>query len=393
VDADGSRYSQRAGIILWVMAVFRTVHAPAAPEELTKLHRGRAVPYTVAVLAVAVALGVRLALDRFIGEEFQPYATTYVAVAIIAWWAGLGPAIVTTLLGLFSSLWIVVPPRNSFAIRGLPDVVDILIFIFVASSILVLTGLMRKAKANLAKANADLEGLVQERTARLAQTLSDLEHFSHALAHDLRAPLRAMHGYAALLERSLKNTDSPQTLDFSRRIRESAERLDMLVQDSLNYAQILRGEMPLRPIELTGFLGRLIESYPDLEAHAAEIRIESSLPPVLGNEAGLTQCFANLLRNALKFVAPGVAPQVLIRAERLGEWVRIWVCDNGIGISKGDQRRVFEMFQRGHLGYEGTGMGLAIVKKAVQRMGGSVGVESEPDRGSRFWLDLQPALA
>jgi signal transduction histidine kinase len=314
-----------------------------------------------------------------------------VAVAFIAWWAGLGPGIVTALLGLFSSLWIIVPPRDSFSVRGLPDVVDILIFLFVACTILVLTNLMRKAKANLAKANTDLERLVEERTARLAQTLSDLEHFSHTLAHDLRAPLRAMQGYTALLEQSLTNAAPPQ-LEFSRRIRESAERLDALIQDSLNYAQVLGGEMPLRPIELTDFLSRLIESYPDLEAHAAEIRVASGLPRVLGNEVGLTQCFTNLFRNALKYIAPGVVPQIWVRAEPVSERVRIWICDNGIGICKEDQSRVFEMFQRGNLRYEGTGMGLAIVQKAVQRMGGSVGVESEPNQGCRFWLDLQPAL-
>jgi signal transduction histidine kinase len=376
-------------------------------EELTAHSRtgsghepGRLVRYTSAVLAVAMALAVRLALDGLVGEEFQPYAATYVAVALVVWWAGLGPAIVTALLGLLTTVWIIVPPRDSFAIRGLPDIVDILIFLFVVTAILVLTCLMRRAKADLAKANArlaeansNLESLVQQRTARLVQTQADLENFSHALVHDLRAPLRAVHGYATILERGLKDSPSTESLELSRRICKSAERLDSLIQESLNYAQVLRGDMALRPIELTNFLRRLIDSYPDLEAHAGEIRVENSLPQVLGNEAGLTQCFANLLRNALKFVAPGVVPCVLIRAEPRTKNVRIWICDNGIGISCEDQCRVFEMFQRGHRQYEGTGLGLAIVQKAVQRMGGSVGVESEPDHGSRFWLDLQPAPA
>lgn len=382
------------------MSETSSAHPPAGPGRQASQQPSRLLRYSAAILAVAVALSVRLALDGLVGEEFQPYATTYVAVALIAWWAGLGPALVTILLGLFSTLWAVVPPRNSLAVRGLPDIADIVIFLFVVTTIVVLTCLMRSAKADLAKANANLaeansnlERLVRERTNRLMQTLEDLEHFSHALVHDLRAPLRAMHGYSTLLERSLKDCPATEALEFSRRIRESAQRMDALIQDSLNYSQILRGEMPLRPIQLADFLHGLIESYPDLEAHAAEIRVESRLPQVLGNEAGLTQCFANLLRNALKFVAPGVVPQVLISAEPHVERVRIWVCDNGIGISTEDQRRVFEMFQRVHRQYEGTGIGLAIVQKAVQRMGGSVGVESEPDHGSRFWLDLQPAPA
>jgi len=354
--------------------------------------------YTVAVLVVPVALGVRVALDRVLGEEFQPYATTYVAVAIIVWWAGLGPAIVTAALGLFSTLWIIVPPRNSFAIRGVPDLADIIIFLFVATTILGLTARMRAAKAGLAKANAKLaeantalEDLVQQRTAKLEQAAAELEHFSHALVHDVRAPLRSMEGYAALLERSLKDVGPSSSLEFCRRIRASAQRLDELVQDSLNYLQVLRGQMPLQQIDLPEFLRGLIESYPDVQAHAASIHLYGSLPPVLANRAGLTQCFANLLRNALKFVAPGIEPQVLIRAEPSGERIRVWICDNGIGIHEQDQSRIFQMFQRLHLEYEGTGMGLAIVQKAVHRMGGAVGVESEPGHGSRFWLELQPA--
>jgi signal transduction histidine kinase len=378
----------------------RTFYFSAVSGLQGRLEPGRLLRFTVAVLVVPLALAARIALDRVLGEEFQPYATTYVAVAFVAWWAGLWPAIITGALGLFSTLWVIVPPRNSFAIRGLPDLADIFIFLFVATSIIVLTSLMRSAKAGLARANlklaeanAALEDLVRQRTAKLEQTVAELEHFSHALVHDVRAPLRAMEGYATLLERSFNGAAAPHSLEFCRRIRASSVRLDDLIQDSLSYLQVLRGEMPLRPIELSDFLRGLIESYPDLQAHAAAIHLRNGLPRVLANEAGLTQCFANLLRNALKFVAPGVAPQVLIRAEPRGERVRVWICDNGIGIPGEDQARIFEMFQRLHLQYEGTGIGLAIVRKAVQRMGGSAGVESEPGRGSWFWLEFQPAPA
>src|SRR5262249_14416722 len=158
-----------------------------------------------------------------------------VAVAIIVWWAGLGPAIVTAALGLFSTLWIIVPPRNSFAIRGVPDLADIIIFLFVATTILGLTARMRAAKAGLAKANAKLaeantalEDVVRQRTAKLEQAAAELEHFSHALVHDVRAPLRSMEGYAALLERSLKDVGPSSSLEFCRRIRASAQRLDDL---------------------------------------------------------------------------------------------------------------------------------------------------------------------
>jgi hypothetical protein len=128
-----------------------------APPTLPRARSGKLVMSPVASLHRSRGCRCGRAVSsarprRVVGEEFQPYATTYVAVALIAWWAGLGPAIVTILLGLFSTLWVIVPPRNSFAIRGIPDIADILIFLFAVTTIVVLTCLMRSAKADLAKA-------------------------------------------------------------------------------------------------------------------------------------------------------------------------------------------------------------------------------------------------
>ncbi len=112
----------------------------------------------------------------------------------------------------------------------------------------------------------------------------------------------------------------------------------------------------------------------------------------MGNEAGLTQCFSNLLNNAVKFMPPGRIPEIRIWAEQQGEWVRLCIADNGIGIPTSMLPCVFDMFSRGHHNYEGTGIGLALVRKVVQRMGGKVGVDSEEGKGSCFWLDLKPGL-
>jgi signal transduction histidine kinase len=112
---------------------------------------------------------------------------------------------------------------------------------------------------------------------------------------------------------------------------------------------------------------------------------------VLGHEAFLTQCISNLLSNAVKFVAPGVKPKVVVCTKPFGEEVRLWVEDNGIGIPVENQKQIFGIFQRlhGHTAYPGTGIGLAIVQKAVERMGGRVGVESALGKGSKFWLQLK----
>ncbi len=154
----------------------------------------------------------------------------------------------------------------------------------------------------------------------------------------------------------------------------------------------------MEPVDLFVLIDGLVETYPNLQPDKAEIHIEPKLPTVMGNEAALTQCFSNLLGNAVKFAKPGSKARIRIRAEHSpgspepgAKAVRIWVEDDGIGIPKDAQERIFAMFQRLDPTREGTGIGLAIVRKVVERMGGKVGVESELDHGSRFWVDLPMA--
>jgi signal transduction histidine kinase len=123
----------------------------------------------------------------------------------------------------------------------------------------------------------------------------------------------------------------------------------------------------------------------------ADVQIEGVLPNVLANEATLTQCVSNLVGNAIKFVKPGITPRVRIKAEAVGDESRIWFTDNGIGIAPADLDRIFGIFVKIHAPetYSGTGIGLSIVRKAAQKMGAKVGVESSLDSGSRFWLQLK----
>ncbi len=239
---------------------------------------------------------------------------------------------------------------------------------------------------------AELERLVAERTAKLQELVGDLEHFSYTVTHDMRAPLRAMQGFAWMMDEACAECPKHEAKDFLRRIGTSAARMDLLITDALNYSRTVRQELPLAPVDAAALLRGILDSYPELQPSKAQIRLEGEIPLVMGNEAGLTQCFSNLLGNAVKFVKPGQRPEICLRAERREGWVRIWVEDNGIGIPEVMLSRVFDLFARGHHDeqYEGTGIGLALVRKVMYQMGGKVGVESEEGKGSRFWLDLKP---
>jgi PAS domain S-box-containing protein len=236
-----------------------------------------------------------------------------------------------------------------------------------------------------------LEQTVAERTAELRDTVDELEHFSYTITHDMRAPLRAMQLFGQILKEEYGARLDDTGRDYLRRITEAAARMDTLVLDALDYSKAVRTQLPLEPIDAGAIAKSIVESYPQFQPPHAEIRIVGDFPLVRANAAGLIQCLSNLLGNAVKFVENGTLPQVKVWAEERGSEIRFWVEDNGIGISREQQERVFVMFQRLSKKYQGTGVGLALVRKVAERMHGKVGFESEPGQGSRFWLDFARA--
>jgi len=262
----------------------------------------------------------------------------------------------------------------------------------------------KQAEAALEEARHSLEKTVQERTAKLREMVTELERFSYAITHDMRAPLRAMQCFGNMLLKECADSLQAQHKDLLRRIATSARRMDALIADALQYHKAIREEYELAPVDAAKLLGGMLESYPDFQPPLAEITVAQNMPLVLGNEAVLTQCFSNLLGNAVKFVEPGKTPRVSVWAEVMQArdvepdtrdqkpaYVRLWFEDNGVGIAREHQERIWVMFERLHTNSESTGIGLALVRKLVERMKGKVGVQSEPGKGSRFWLDLQKA--
>jgi signal transduction histidine kinase len=251
---------------------------------------------------------------------------------------------------------------------------------------------IRRLQQRLAASNADLEKIVEERTSELREMVNELEHFSYTITHDMRAPLRAMSGFAGLLGEQCADVLDDRGREHLRRISTAAARMDRLITDALSYSRTVRQELEIAPLDPEALLRGIIESYPIFQPPHAQVVIEGKLPRILANEAGLTQCFSNLLGNAVKFVRLGETPRVKVWAEHRGSVVRLYCEDNGIGISPEMRSRVFGMFQRLNKEYEGTGIGLALVRKMTERMGGSVGVEAGVATGSRFWLELRAAV-
>lgn len=251
---------------------------------------------------------------------------------------------------------------------------------------------VRQAQDALAALNNDLERRVEDRTQALAEVNRELDAFAYSISHDLRAPLRTMQGYAEALVDDFGSGLPPEGRHYTQRIAAAATRMEDLIADILAYSRLAKDEISVRPESLEALLDQVLTDLePMLISTEAAVRVERPLPEVQANRAVLRQVLNNLITNAVKFVRPGDRPTVSVRAQRGAGRVRVWIEDNGIGIAPEHQERIFDPFQRLHgiEAYPGTGIGLAIVRRAIARMGGSSGVESELGQGSRFWIELQ----
>jgi signal transduction histidine kinase len=277
---------------------------------------------------------------------------------------------------------------------------------------------LREAGDDLVRANADLERKVEKRTSQLVEANANLQAFTYTAAHDLRAPLRAIKSYSEIAVADYAEKLSPEGRSLLERVVESADQMQRLLDSLLEYSKMSQAALKLEPISLgqavSEALGMLDE---DIRAENALVTVTGPLPDVIGHVATVVVLINNFVSNALKFIPRGVQPQIRIWAERRNlecrsvgasgreasepadrplstphaPAVRLWVEDNGIGIAAEHLERIFGAFERLHSKhvYPGTGLGLAIVRKGAERMGGQVGVESEPGKGSRFWMELR----
>jgi signal transduction histidine kinase len=237
----------------------------------------------------------------------------------------------------------------------------------------------------------ELEMLVEERTSELQDANAELEAFAYSVSHDLRTPLQAMQGFAQALVEDYADQLDVVGQDYAQRVSNAAIRMDALIENLLQYSRLSRASIQLQPISLKLVIEeamQLLEAR--IEETQAEITVREPLLSVIGHRSTLIQVVMNLISNAMKFVAPAMQPKIEIWTEDVEGWTRLWIQDNGIGIAVEQQDRIFNIFERLHGldAYPGTGIGLAIVRKGVERMGGRVGVESQVGQGSRFFFEL-----
>jgi signal transduction histidine kinase len=234
---------------------------------------------------------------------------------------------------------------------------------------------------------------VAERSAELEEANRALEAFAFTVSHDLREPLRNVQGYLLALKEDCWESLPEKGREYVTSMGSVTSRMEALISDVLEFSRLSSAELTLEPVSLRKALQEAL----DLLQHAASrsratIDVDQNVQvEVSGHYQTIVQVLANLLSNSLKFVREGEQPRVRISSEQRGQRIRLWVEDQGIGIATENSRRIFEVFQRlhGEEKYPGTGVGLALVRKSVERMGGQAGVESVLDSGSRFWIELK----
>lgn len=251
---------------------------------------------------------------------------------------------------------------------------------------------LTRAQQDLLRANAELEHKVHERTASIRELLQQMEEFTYSVSHDLRAPIRAMTSFSGVLLEDHAAQLEPAGRDALQRIVANGQKMDRLINDLLAFSRVSREAVELRPVALRFAVQEALREVQS-RAPAATFTVEGHLPEVMAQATLLSQVLTNLLSNAAKFVAPHARPQVRLFATTADGRVRLFIRDNGIGIKPELQPRLFRVFERLHVdhGFPGTGIGLAIVRRAMERMGGGVGVESDGVNGTCFWIEFHAA--
>jgi PAS domain S-box-containing protein len=250
----------------------------------------------------------------------------------------------------------------------------------------------RAAEQQMQALNLELEERVKERTAQLAAANKELETFAYSVSHDLKAPLRGIDGYSKLLLQDYSARLPEEGRTYIENVRRATLQMNNLIDDLLAYSRMERQHLHFDDVEIAPVVDLAVKERRE-ELAAREVELKLDLPPRLAAKAdldGLLIVLRNLLENAIKFTRDARPPRIEIGGREGPDMVAFWVRDNGIGFDMKYQDRIFEIFQRLQRAeeYPGTGIGLALVRKAVARLGGRVWCESSPGHGATFFVEL-----
>jgi PAS domain S-box-containing protein len=252
------------------------------------------------------------------------------------------------------------------------------------------------AELEVLRLNRELEQRVEQRTEELATANRELESFVYSVSHDLRAPLRAVSGFTEILSSRHKQELNEEGQHYLDNVLDASERMGTLIEDLLQYSRTGRGALVMRPVDLRSVISGVKATFAEqIASSQAQLEIDGELATPMGDVTLLGQIFSNLLENALIYKQSGQVPKVTITSAVEGDVVKLIVKDNGIGIAPEFHNKIFQVFQRLHSQdkYPGTGIGLAIVAKAVRMMDGQIEVESALGEGSQFIITLPVAEA
>jgi K+-sensing histidine kinase KdpD len=358
-------------------------------------------PYLIAVAAVAASTLLRVLLDPIFITE-SPMLAFVVGVVVASLYGGMWPGLCATILSLVVGDYLFIEPRMTFGVWSTLDVARVTLFTFEGVVIAYLSGQRRDTlEANRVLAeqvrehNKELDAEVRRRTAELQQSNEALETFVHTMSHDLTAPLRSIRGFADIIQQDFAGSLSKKGRHYTDRIADAVHRLEVLTHNLLAYTKLPQREIAFEAVSLDRIVCHVVHDMDeDISRVAGRVDVASELGDVFAHRDTVGLIFANLISNGLKFVPCGRAPRLRIGAERRAGQIRVTVSDNGIGIQPHDRARVFHPFERLQTAeaYAGTGLGLALVARGVERMNGMCGVNSSNAGGSEFWFEL-PASA
>jgi len=349
--------------------------------------------YGLAVLAVGAGLALRTLLHPVLDED-GPLLPFVFSVLLIAWFGGFGPGLAAGLLSMGAALQLFLPPDGAWFPLESSEFTHLCLF---AAQALLISGLCesrcrsKQARQSALEAEKIARAQAEARATELAKSNADLERFAFAASHDLREPLRTVLSYSQLLSRRYTGRLDADADEFMGFIEDGAKRMGLLIDDLLDYSRVVHlAEQPALVDSAVALQAAWENCQAAVEESGATITFDS-LPTLGVNELQLTQVLQNLISNALKYRA-AEPPRIHVSATRSDGYCIFSVRDNGIGIPAQYHDQIFVLFKR--LQREkasGTGVGLALCKRIVERHGGRIWVESEPGKGSTFYFSIRDA--